>query len=51
MIYIPGEGTKIYKNKALKSTAQGLDFKKVLFGIWLCNKPADKGLKDLMLGK
>jgi hypothetical protein len=51
MIYIPGEGTKIYKNKALKSTAKGLDFKKILFGIWLCNKPADKGLKDLMLGK
>ena len=51
IIYIPAEGTKVYKNKELKSTTKGLDFKKVLFGIWLCNKPADKGLKDLMLGK
>ena len=51
MVYIPGEGTKVYKNKELKSTTKGLDFKKILFGIWLGNKPADKGLKDLMLGK
>jgi hypothetical protein len=51
LIYTPGEGTKVYKNKELKSTAPGLDFKKVLFGIWLCNKPADKDLKNLMLGK
>ena len=51
LIYIPGEGTKAYKNKVLKSTTNGLDFKKVLFGIWLCDKPADKGLKELMLGK
>ncbi len=51
LIYIPAEGTKVYKNKELKMTVKGLDFKKVLFGIWLGNKPADKGLKDLMLGK
>ena len=51
MVYIPVEGTKVYKNKELKSTTKGLDFKKILFGIWLGNKPADKGLKDLMLGK
>ncbi|MCE5212053.1 MAG: chalcone isomerase family protein [Deltaproteobacteria bacterium] len=51
LIYIPGEGTKVYKNNALKVTTKGLDFKKVLFGIWLCDKPADKGLKALMLGK
>jgi hypothetical protein len=51
LIYIPGEGLKAYKNKELKSTTKGLDFKKILFGIWLCDKPADKGLKSLMLGK
>jgi hypothetical protein len=51
LIYIPGEGTKVYKNTELKSTAVGLDFKKVLFGIWLGDKPADKDLKALMLGK
>jgi len=51
IIYTPGEGTKVYKNKELKSTVKGLDFKKVLWGIWLCNKPADKDLKTGMLGK
>lgn len=54
MIYIPGEGTKVYKNGTLKSTAQGLDFKKVLFGIWIGDKLADGNLKKVksdMLGK
>ena len=51
IIYTPDEGTKVYKNKELKSTVKGLDFKKVLFGIWLGNKPADKDLKAGMLGK
>jgi hypothetical protein len=51
IIYTPAEGTKVYKNKELKSTAKGLDFKKVLFGIWLGSKPADKDLKTGMLGK
>jgi hypothetical protein len=51
IIYTPEEGTKVYKNKELKCTAKGLDFKKILFGIWLGNKPADKDLKAGMLGK
>ena len=51
IIYTPAEGIKVYKNKELKSTAAGLDFKKALFGIWLCDKPADKSLKPAMLGK
>ncbi|HNZ65268.1 MAG TPA: chalcone isomerase family protein [Smithella sp.] len=51
MIYVPGEGVKAYKNKQLKSTTKGLDFKKILFGIWLSNKPADNKLKASMLGK
>ena len=51
IIYTPAEGTKAYKNKELKCTVQGLDFKKALFGIWLGVKPADKDLKAGMLGK
>ncbi|HPH55225.1 MAG TPA: chalcone isomerase family protein, partial [Smithella sp.] len=51
LVYTPAEGTQVYKNKQLKTTTKGLDFKKVLFGIWLCNKPADKALKSQMLGK
>jgi hypothetical protein len=54
MIYIPGKGTEVYKNGSLKSTARGLDFKKILFGIWIGDKQADSNLKKLkasMLGK
>jgi len=49
IIYTPAEGIKVYKNKELKASETGLDFKKALFGIWLCNKPADKSLKDAMV--
>jgi hypothetical protein len=51
IIYTPAEGTTVYKNKELKATAKGLDFKKVLFGIWLGDKPVNKELKAGMLGK
>jgi predicted small secreted protein len=50
-VYAPGAGTKISKNGKLKTTIQGLDFKKALFGIWLCAKPAQQSLKEQMLGK
>ncbi|MGM0453114.1 MAG: chalcone isomerase family protein [Thermodesulfobacteriota bacterium] len=47
--YKPGIGTKVYKYDDLRSTIKGLDFKEAMFGIWLCDKPADKGLKKAML--
>ncbi len=50
-VYVPGKGVEIYKNNTLASTIQGLDFKKALFGIWLGKEPAQKDLKDAMLGK
>jgi len=50
MVYVPREGTRIYKNTALKTTIPGLPFKKALFGIWLCDKPAQESLKQQMLG-
>ncbi len=49
--YIPGKGTQILKNGKLLTTIEGMEFKKALFGIWLGNKPADKGLKSAMMGK
>lgn len=51
VIYVPGIGVQSYKNGELQSTIKGLDFKKALFGIWLCDEPADEDLKDKMLGK
>lgn len=50
-IYSTERGTVVYKNSKAVVTIKGLEFKKALFGIWLCNEPADKGLKSAMLGK
>lgn len=50
-VYIPEKGTVIYKNNKPSSTIKGLEFKKALFGIWLCSEPADAALKAAMVGK
>jgi hypothetical protein len=50
LIYVPGKGTTLHKNNASVVTITGLDFKKALFGIWLCSEPADENLKNKMLG-
>lgn len=50
LIYVPNEGVNIYKNSKLQSTIKGLPFKQALFGIWLCDKPAQKSLKRDLLG-
>ena len=51
LIYSPGKGVEVYKNGESKSTIEGLAFKQALFGIWLSDKPAQKSLKEEMLGK
>ena len=51
LVYLPGQGVEVLKNSSLKVTIKGLEFKKALFGIWLCDKPAQKSLKKEMLGK
>ncbi|MCU4188223.1 chalcone isomerase family protein [Flavobacterium sp. HXWNR29] len=48
---VPNEGVVVFKNGVKKGTIEGHDFKKALFGIWLCDKPADADLKSAMLGK
>ena len=50
LIYMPGKGTTLHKNNESVVTITGLDFKKALFGIWLCSEPADENLKNKMLG-
>lgn len=49
--YIKGKGVEVQKNGKKIKTIEGLDFKKALFGIWLCDEPADEDLKEGMLGK
>lgn len=49
--YLPSEGVVFFKNGVKKGVIEGYEFKKALFGIWLCDKPADKDLKKGLLGK
>lgn len=51
LVYVPGKGTKVYKNGKFYLVTEGLPFKQALFGIWFCNKPAQKSLKKEMLGQ
>lgn len=50
LVYEPGKGVTLLKNGEAKTTVEGLDFKKVLFGIWLGADPVDDDLKEGMLG-
>ena len=56
-VYVPGEGTKVYlfdgEKETLMGTIKGLDFKKVLFTIWLGEdnvRNVSSDLKEQMLG-
>jgi len=50
IVYIPGKGTSIYKEGVLKDTIPGLEFKKLLFGIWISDKATvNDDLKEGML--
>lgn len=51
LVYVPGQGVQVFKNTQLKNTIASPAFKQALFGIWLSDKPAQKSLKDEMLGK
>lgn len=50
IVYDPSSGVVVSKNGQQQGTLSGLAFKQALFGIWLGNQPADKGLKSGMLG-
>lgn len=49
--YVPGKGMAVYKNGAPASVIPGIAFKKALFGIWIGDNPAQKNLKEGMLGQ
>lgn len=50
LVYVPEEGVRVLKNGEHKDTVGDLEFKKALFGIWLSDEPAQKGLKTDMMG-
>jgi len=51
IVYIPKSGVTLFIKGKEMGTIKGLDFKKALFGIWLCDEPADDDLKEGMLNK
>ena len=52
IVYLPGKGVTVLKNRHIvKKLDVDMEFKRALFGIWLSNKPAQKSLKNGMLGK
>ena len=50
-IYVPGEGTTVYKNGEAGNPIPGLEFKQALFGIWLSDTPVAGRLKSQLLGQ
>lgn len=49
-VYIPGVGTKTYKNGKHYDTIKGLAFKQALLGGWLAANAEDTKLKGALLG-
>jgi hypothetical protein len=49
LIYLPGRGTELQLNDELLGTAPGADFAVAYFGIWLGEKPINKGFRDHLL--
>ena len=48
--YIPGAGTRVSVDGAVKATIKGEDFFRALLRIWIGAKPVDGRLRDAMLG-
>lgn len=48
--YTDSIGTQIYFNNELQGVIEGLDFHRAIFRVWLGDKPADKKLKQGLLG-
>ncbi|MCK4911634.1 MAG: chalcone isomerase family protein [Thermodesulfovibrionales bacterium] len=48
--YVPGTGTEVRINGTLAGSIEGEDFFRALLLVWLGDVPADKGLKQGMLG-
>lgn len=49
LVYTPETGTQVYKNGQLQTHVDGLDFKQILFSIWLSNKSVQAKMRDNML--
>lgn len=50
LVYLPDSGVNVYKNGEHRQTIGDLRFKRALFGIWLGDRPAQRSLRNAMLG-
>jgi len=48
--YVPDSGTRVTINGEARGVIEGADFNAALLDIWLGEEPADKSLKEAMLG-
>lgn len=48
--YVPGEGTKLLLNNQVQATIKGHDFFQAAMRVWIGEYPAQKKLKNRMLG-
>lgn len=51
LVYFPTQEIKIYKNETYLGSLYGLDFKQVLFGMWLSENAVDKKMRSELLNK
>jgi len=49
--YLPERGTQVTVKGNLKGVIPGEDFNQALLRVWLGDEPADKGLREGMLGE
>ena len=50
LTYVPGTGTSLFLNDEHQITIPGEDFARAYLGIWISEYPANKGLRDRLLG-
>ena len=50
LTYLPGQGTEVTVQGKVRGVIEGADFMRALWSVWLGEKPADRGLKQGMLG-
>lgn len=48
--YLPDNGTQVWLNDRLQGTIRGADFHRALLKLWLGDRPADRNLREAMLG-
>jgi hypothetical protein len=49
LTYVPGRGTELTLNGAPLALIPGADFARAYFGIWIGNRPIDRGLRDALV--